>query len=367
MTVREMHIEVNQSLQKVAANLTRKYLSPEIDWVLNKIQNRFIQQSLRPVSLADPSLQKFRFADQIRTDAMKNLTVTGKNIDAWEIPTYSDRVACFLPADYLYLMADVSNMYDLCGSTQVTNSNKTWYKTLELSQSPLTSGPYYTSNNSITVGTTTINIPGDLPTFNSYSGFNKKEDVVFLKDYIVYKFRELGVPVYWERYGNIYKPNKFIIPIGYNPTTAPSYTVSLQWDGTSVTNSAIEYISINELSLPPSRTTSIYTTDNRLTSNYDISSIYTPYYGPSIKSPVSELSDHVLYVYHDNNTIVKSVTISYIRKPRPISLSLGLDCEISSAFHQTICDLTVEYIKGQQEDAQGTEIKKQDNNTRVII
>lgn len=366
MTVREMHIEINQSLQKVAANLTRKYLSPEIDWVLNKIQNRFIQQCLRPVSLADPSLQKFRFADQIRTDALKNLTVTGKTITAWEIPTYTDRVSCFLPADYMFLMADVSNMYNLCGATAITTANKTWFKTLELSQSPLTSGPYYTSGNSITVDTTSINIPASLPTFNTYTGFNKKEDVVFLKDYIIYKFRELGIPVYWERYGNIYRPNKFIIPTGLG-TVAPSLTLTLVWDNTAVTSSADEYIDINELTLPPSRTASTYTTDNRLTSNYDISSIYTPYYGPSIKSPVSELSDHVLYVYHDNNTIVNSVTISYIRKPRPISLSLGLDCEVSSAFHQTICDLAVEYIKGQQEDGQGVEIKKQDNITRVII
>ena len=225
--------------------------------------------------------------------------------------------------------------------------------------------PIYSSGNAITVGTTSINIPAALPAFNTFTGYNKKEDVVFLKDFIIYKFRELGVPVYWERYGSIYKPNKFIIPNGYG-VVAPSLIVSLIWDSMPVTNSADEYIYVNILT-PPASITNTYTTDNRLTSNYDISSIYTPYYGPSIKSPVSELSDHVLYVYHDDNTIVKSVTISYIRKPRPISLSLGLDCEISSAFHQTICDLVVEYIKGQQEDGTGVQIKTQDNNTRVIL
>ena len=292
MTVREMHIEINQSLQKVAANLTRKYLSPEIDWVLNKIQNRFIQQCLRPISMNDPALSKFRFADQIRTDAMKNLIVTGKTIDAWEIPTYTDRVACFLPPDYLYLMADVSNMYNLCGQQQTATTNKFWYKTLELSQSTLTSAPYYSSGNAITVGTTSISIPAALPAFNTFTGYNKKEDVVFLKDFIIYKFRELGVPVYWERYGSIYKPNKFIIPNGYG-VVAPSLIVSLIWDSIPVTNSADEYIYVNILT-PPASITNTYTTDNRLTSNYDISSIYTPYYGPSIKSPVSELSDHVL-------------------------------------------------------------------------
>ena len=359
MTVREMHIEINQSLQKVAANLTRKYLSPEIDWVLNKIQNRFIQESLRPVALNDPSLAKYRFADQIRTDALKNLTVTGRTIAAWELPGSQERVACFLPPDYMFLMSDVSNMYNLCGALQVSTPLTKSFTTLELSQSSAGSGPYYVTGNAITVGATTINIPASLPTFNTYTGYNKKEDVVFLKDFIIYKFRELGIDVYWERYGNFYRPNKFIIP--------NSVSTTLLWDSIAVTSSAVESFTINSLTLPTGVPAITYTTDNRLTSNYDISSIYTPYYGPSIKSPVSELSDHVLYVYHDNNTIVNSVNISYIRKPKPISLSLGLDCEISSSSHQTICDLAIEYIKGQQEDGQGVEIKKQDNSTRVII
>jgi hypothetical protein len=250
-------------------------------------------------------------------------------------------------------------MYNLCGALQVTTLLTKSFTTLELSQSSAGSGPYYVTGNSITIGTTTINIPAGLPTFNTYTGYNKKEDVVFLKDFIIYKFRELGIDVYWERYGNFYRPNKFIIPNNVSTT--------LLWDSIAVTSSAVETFNINSLTLPTGVPAVTYTTDNRLTSNYDISSIYTPYYGPSIKSPVSELSDHILYVYHDNNTIVNSVNISYIRKPKPISLSLGLDCEISSAFHQTICDLSVEYIKGQQEDGTGVEIKKQDNNTRVII
>ena len=93
----------------------------------------------------------------------------------------------------------------------------------------------------------------------------------------------------------------------------------------------------------------------------------TPFFGSSSKGIISELSTNLLYLYRDDNCTVKSVRISYIRKPKPISLSLGLDCEISSSFHQTICDLAIEYIKGQQEDGQGVEIKKQDNSTRVII
>ena len=43
-----MHIEVNQSLQKMAANKTLKFQPSEIDWVLNKMQLRFVENLLRP-------------------------------------------------------------------------------------------------------------------------------------------------------------------------------------------------------------------------------------------------------------------------------------------------------------------------------
>jgi len=37
MTIREMHIEIEQATQQVAANRGRKWYPEEIDWVLNKI------------------------------------------------------------------------------------------------------------------------------------------------------------------------------------------------------------------------------------------------------------------------------------------------------------------------------------------
>lgn len=49
MNIKAFHIELNQSLQKIAANTTRKFLSEELDWVINKMQDRFIQNKLQPM------------------------------------------------------------------------------------------------------------------------------------------------------------------------------------------------------------------------------------------------------------------------------------------------------------------------------
>lgn len=372
MTVREMHIEINQSLQKVAANLTRKYLSEEIDWVLNKIQTRYIESLLRPVDLADTSnstlfgkttQEKSRFADQIHTDAIRTLTVTFKDIEAWTDPNVGGGVvSCYLPDNYMFLMSDVSSMNSLCGAAPIVTTSQKYYTVLNLSKSTLSAPPYYTANNSITIGTKTLNIPAGLPDYNNYTGFSSKNDVMFLKDYILSRFRERGVTIYWEWYGDQYWPNSFIIPCD-----ASGITATLLWDGVDVTDASLKSFTISKRSLPSGVPVKTKLADNRLTSSYDIPTSYTPYYGPSIVSPVSELSGHVLKVYHDDNTIVNKVVISYIRTPRPISLSLGLNCELPHSACQKICDLAVEYIKGQQEDATGVTIKKQDNDSRIIL
>lgn len=355
MTVREMHIEIGQSLQKVAANKTRKFLSEEVDWVLNKIQDRFIQQALRPIP---EQPQKYRFADQIRQDMLRYITVTGKTLEAIRKDDVS--VQCFLPHDYQFLLSDVSQMANLCNGTiaRTEADEFRYYNTLKLSKSNLPSGPYYVSNNSIQVGPVLLNIPGDLGDFNSYAGFNRKEDVTFLKDWILTKLWKAGVEIYWEKYGPFYHQNCFIVP-GDLPIP-----FTLRWDDTDV--SIVDSIRY-KATVQSAEIAATISTDNRLLTSYDVSNTYTPYYASNIKSPVSELSSNVLSVYQDNSCTVRAVKISYVRKAQIISLSLGSDCELAEPFHQTICDLSVEYLKGVMEDKEGSLLKKQDIETRVHI
>lgn len=356
MNVRDMHIEINQSLQQVAANRTRKYLSEEIDWVLNKQQDRFIQSCLRPVNMSQPELMKFRFADQIRADALRYLLVVNKELEC----TKKDAscVQAILPPDYQYLMTDASNMVNLCGDTRTEDTETRLFHTLQLSKSSLPAGPYYLTGNTIQVGAVILQIPGSLPMYNTYQGYTTKEDVVFLKEWILAQLWKQGVEVYWEKFGSFYRPNCFIFP-GAQPNP-----LTITWDSV---NSTLVNSESYDVVVQSRSSTATVTTDNRLLSPYDVTSIYTPYYAPSIKSPASELSGNSLIVYQDENTTVKSVFISYIRKPQPISLSLDSSCEIAEQFHQTICDLSTEYILGQLKDQTGKQAKTQDNETRIIL
>ena len=351
MTVREMHIEINQSLQQVAANKTRKYLSEELDWVLNKTQHRFVQSCLRPVKTQGDG--RYRFADQLRADALRYLV---KNK---EVTCYVERegtVQATLPEDYQYLMTDVSRFYLLCGETPTRSTVNLDYHVLKLHKTSAPSAPFYTSG-TLQVGGQILNIPSSLGLYNTYAGFQSREDVIFLKDWMLSRLWKLGVEVYWEKYGQVYEPDSLIFP-GSLPVP-----LTLSWDGAPVT--AVQSKTVSKLK--DSFTGTLKEVDNRILTPYDMSTTYTPYYSPSAQSPVSELLDNRLLVHHDTNTIVDTVFFTYVRKPQPISLSLGSNCELAEDFHQTICDLSTEYILKQIKDEGGAQLKAQDNETRVIL
>ncbi len=356
MTVLEQHIEINQQLQTVAANRTRKFLTQEIDWVLNKIQDRYIQQSVRPVVIDGRNTGRYTI-DQFSIDALRNIIVSGKVLTAYkDLTAQPQRSKSYLPADYMYLLADSSTLINTClyTATAVLESTKLTY--LKLSQTNKPSSPFYVTS-VLTVGTTVLSIPSGLDQPNEYAGYTKKDEVFSLRDWYLTKLRQANIEVYWERYGDYYKQGHFVF-VGITPSP-----LTLVHDGVDVTSTS----TVNFLRTAYS-TTNVSSKDNRLVDSSVIPTLLnTPYYTSSLESPISELSKEVLYTYYGTNMIVKGTTISYVRKPQPISLTLGLNCELAPEFHQTICDLAVEYLKGTLKDGEGKTLKSQDIENRVVL
>ena len=354
MTVLEQHVEINQQLQLVAANRTRKLLTQEIDWILNKIQDRFIQQSVRPVIIDGRKTGAYT-VDQLKLDALRNIIISGKVLTAYkDLTAQPERSKAYLPADYMYLLSDSSTLINTCKVTATPTAGNTTLSLLQLTQSAAPSGPYYQSSTMVVNGTT-LSIPSGLNQPNQYAGYASKDEVFALRDWYLTKLRQAGIEVYWERYGDYYKQGYFIFVGAISPLT-------LTHDGIAVTT-----ISSTSFSRTSYTSTEVVSKDNRLVDSSVVATLLnTPYYESSIESPISELSKHFLYTYYGTNMIVKGTTISYVRKPQPISLTLGLNCELAEEFHQTICDLAVEYIKGTLKD-DGLQAKKQDIETRIIL
>jgi hypothetical protein len=356
MTIREMHIEIDQSLNQVASHRTRKYTAGEKDWVLNKMLKRFIQSRLSQRKDGSGGWD----LDQIAADSIRTLVVTGYDLVPYIDPNES-RYKCYLPPDYGYLLSDWSYTSQVCARDPVTFAlvqptvvNQNLYITaLRQDYSPLTVPLYYVTL-SVNMPNTAVAIPANLPYGANWTGLPSKEDVSSIKDWLT-----LSGGWYWERFGSLRYPGYYILTSTTAPIGAPNVVV----DGT--TFSQVESLTM-ALQYHTSANSSFY--DNRLTSPSKISGLNsTKFYQTSYYGPISELSQNILYVYRDESFIVTQVGISYVRKPIPMSLSLNTGCELPEDFHQQICDLAVEYLKGRLENQVGKALLTDDIERRVTL
>lgn len=358
MTPSQMHIEVRQGLQQVAANKTFKYLAPELDLILNKMQSRLIQMQLtQKVDPRGKPTGGFEVS-QLGADIVRPLIVTTLDL----VPYIHDvrLYRCYLPPDYAYLLSDWSFTKMICtGDPAPTITPDTLYLTrLRQDRSILPDpGPYYVSSFKTILGGRKVEIPLDLIADNNWTGTVKKEQIYELVQFIA----QQGA-WYWERFGSNNWPG-YYINVGLNSGTQIGAMSII--DGATFQNVITSTIPVtsHKTLLPASK---YY--DNRLMASDNISGLNsTEFYKSSFYSPISELSQGILYIYRGDNFTVSNVGISYIKKPTPISISLNTKSDIPEEFHYQIVDLAVEYIKGTLENFQGWQQKTADIDKRVTL
>jgi|SRR6187551_218042 len=348
MTIWEMHLELDQSSQQIASHRTRKYRPEEKDWILNKMYARFIQSRIVPRKDGSGGFE----VNQLQADAIRTL-IMHTTLDAYIDPN-SQRYKCILPNDYAYLLSDWSLTYPICNGNEPTVISVSFpLYSLLLKQTTKDSAPFYETLTSHLV--TDVTIPTDLNYGHQYTGFQRKDDLTFLRQFITSKGG-----YYWERFDNIYKPGYLLQPQYSGSAITPTLTI----DGSLLTTTTTTNFSFTK----HSTVTGSERKDNRLTATSKIPGLNaTEFYKSSHYSPISELENNNLYVYYDSSFTVSQVGISYIRKYPPMSLSLGINCELPEEFHQTICDLATEYMKGRLGDVQGEQLIQNDNENRVIL
>ena len=348
MFAKEMHIEVSQATQNIAANTRRKIQPDEIDWLLNKNQERFIQSKIKPKD--NGAFQ----VDQLDADSIRTLLISTRTIPITD--TFdSDVYMATLPGDYSYLLADDSRTLALCGATRPVLETIT-ENVLSLSLYTSKSTAKYYNTVSLVVDGVLIRLLDIITAqqLTGYTGLNSKEERFLIRDVLLWHMRNtLGMSVYWENYRSVYKPHSFIFP----GATVGSITVDAQ----GTVNGTTTFLSYSKYSGNAGNWVA-----NRLTPG-DKTSVMrrTAFVKSSNLSPISEFSNNEVIVYGDTGFIVTGVNISYLKKPRRISLLLSQDCELPDEFHQAVCDLTVEYFKAMTADP-NWEVKLKDNMSRSI-
>lgn len=347
VTALEIHIEINQGLQRIASNVYDQFLPEEIDWIFNKIQNRFIESNVRPDKEGNGRFE----INEVALDDIQPIVILNK-----EIITFREKEnVCYaiLPPEYQYLLNDRSGVLSNCSDsfTFDTTDKLEYIGQLTFTNSTKVSSNYYSTFNIFINGETIFNIQ-DYDISVGLSTVNQKFVIINL---VLEVLTFTGYNIYWERYRDIYKKDTFIFVS--DSTMTGSITID------SVTNS----LTISDNTYKIFNNTMEMESPNRLTKTNILPDVlYNNVYTKTIpRSPVSSMATDKLYVnYTEKRFIVNRVFIDYVRKPTNLSLILNKSCELPESAVRKICDLVVEYMKNLIESP-GYQMKLQDNMVRM--
>lgn len=343
MNIQEMHIEINLSLQKIASNVKRKFLSQEIDWVINKQIGRFVknkinsdvQTTVDPQTRARVQIKTGGFENNsIDLNALRTLVVT-KPVSIYR-PSASNFVCAELPGDYSYYIDSLSGIVRDCHDTFAKASNfieqAEYLYLLKIPKPNKTTSPYYGSPELSVNGTIVI------PNTEFQAALPDKDMGFVLEGILKNKLLSKDSPykVYWENYNGVQKSDTFIF---VSPILLSSVTLTFDAQVVTATTMAA-------LILKPEIAISKKQNQSRLIKDSNVYNLLTSkFHRTKWESPITTIGGNRVFIYHDETFIVNNLDLKYIRKPRTVSLDLGQGCDLPEEFHNDICDWTVEYIK----------------------
>jgi hypothetical protein len=326
MIIQDMHIAIDLELNKINSNLYDVILPQEKDYFLNRAQERFIKQ--RYGAKSNSKGEGFEMS-QKRIDDLQNLLVPNYYDKAYRLPQsdfdYNTKVRFFLPNDYMFLTSQRSKVaLNECGTIVPKDNNETrQYYILDLSQI-----------NDPELGFSSFMIKRASDDLIYISNLNYAlEDRTLFTEKVIKLWNELpnnpGYDIYLDRYRDVVSQGNLIFVARENPT-------ALYWEYNETTTS---------MTLT-SKTYTYYTatcSEDKVVPNVfaqqdDIYKMLTdPFNTTQMWGPLTIINNQFIDVFiNRENFVVKEVSISYIRKPKLISLELNQSCELAEETHAEI-------------------------------
>tara|TARA_B110000046_G_scaffold183041_1_gene218276 strand:- start:499 stop:1656 length:1158 start_codon:yes stop_codon:yes gene_type:complete len=365
MNVLEMHLAIQQGVDKINSLQADMLLPEEIDLELNKAQIKFINTKYGRNNIMGRGFEQ----SQKRIDDLRTLVTDYENSTTYKDQLSSEHwVDTFkLPVDYMYLVSQRSDVkINNCDPIDWTlqNSQPINYFTVSMHDFVMNN-----SNNTSTNFVSSINMMADpdnpllgdqnIWTNNGTWAYPSDSDNVRLD---ILNINVPGVEVYWEQYGELTVPGSFIFIID-----AVNQYAWFNWD-MSVTNSVSgsnlqtaligqdalgnvltsAYAQYEDSTYGGKRDIEGGETINAVNKYVQHDDIYTllqdPFNTTKYTSPLTTIRGSYIDLYTSAIFIIDKVKITYIRKPAEISLNLSINCELPDHSHQEIIDMTISSI-----------------------
>lgn len=331
MNVQEQHIELNILIQKIASNVNRGFDPSELDWILNKMVDRFIKDRIKQ----DQDSLGFD-ATQIDLDALRTVVRNDVVLPVFAKSSDTDAYA-ELPGDYAHHISSRSSTVEACNSSQYRVASRRvteteYIYTYPLRESAKTSPKYYTSIKVDFGGSTLISM--------TTGGLDNRQELFTVRYLILSRLwaLELGnINFYWERYGSVYKPDS-IIAVSKTPVTGLTGIVidDTRADAVASTISKVRSTSVPVNKWAPNRVIRGHMRDTIMDSSFASS---------RANSPIASVDNNRLKIYCGERFLLNKLSITYVRKPAKISLTLNQSCDLPEEFHPQICDRAAVFIK----------------------
>lgn len=337
-----MHIEVQQGMQKLASNRTRKLFSEEIDWTLNRMVEKFITSAITENRFGYYEINE-RYAQAIaplkEVGVQVQANVAGTNLYAVQ-----------MPADFRYMVSPGVIVGVACENqapgqmSRVTSTQNLYGWDLRTQK---TTPQFWAAFSFVFTGgsLTNANLPG-------WTGYKTIKEQYQFANVLQEMLWTLGINAYYETYGNLYYPGMLIVPGATTPFSAVSIDGNLV-PATTLKTTVIENDNAMYLRTQPGRIM-------RGSVNHNMR--VTPYFNTTWESPLLEESQmgH-LQVYADNTYTVRGLEATYLRKPRKIDLSLRRGCDLHPSYHKIICNMAIQDALEQVASPQWTQKVQVDN------
>ena len=357
MNVQEMHLAIQQGVDKINSLQADLLLSQEIDIELNKSMMRFINTKYGKNNKYRKGFEE----SQKRIDDLRSLVREYEGIVTFKetlgskyfIDTFT------LPPDYLYLVNTLTttNINQNCTPVEyfLSESDPILFFTISLDT--------FVCNSNTAIADSIIMFEdksdltkGQAVVWQNTSSFTFPQDINAVRDDILAN-PGIGFEIYWEQYGDLNYQGKFIVIPNSN-----TYSW-IEWDASVGT--VTELVNVNSTGSQLQSQTPLYsqaflnnrrvlvntvgikdvTSGSTFIQQDDIFTLLTdPFNTTKYTDPLYTIRGNALDIYTSDIFIIDSVKITYVRKPSKISLSLGVSCELPEHCHQEIVDMTVSSI-----------------------
>jgi hypothetical protein len=366
MNVAEMHLAIEQGVDKINSLQADLLLPQEIDIELNKAQMRLINLKYGKGNKYGAGFEE----GQKRIDDLRSLV---KDYSApvifkeqYNNNTWIDSFK--LPTDYLYLINQRSEVFiNNCNPIvfQYDSINPTSY--FIMPQSNLHDGTYMLTS------LTMVADPSN-PALGSID-LHVNTSYVFPQDLQTYTtFLSTlanwasGIEIHWEQYGNLDHPGSFIIIVdpnvypwfhfdssttntssGSNLITSlvsvmPSSNNNVDDAGNSVVYGQFSENTLGTRRIPTSFSGKEFSVNKFIQQDDIFTLLKDPFNTTKYTAPLTTIRGEYIDLYTSDIFIIDKVKITYIRNPAQISLSLGVSCELPIHTHQEVVDMTISSI-----------------------